>query len=67
MASFKSASSALGADFRESAQSDERIFMVNTLRRDTPSAMHTALTARPLATQASAQSTFLLWQSPQPP
>jgi hypothetical protein len=30
-------------------------------------AWHTALTARPLAMQASAQSTNLLWQNPQPP
>ena len=67
IAFFSSVSSALGGDFLKSAHSDERVFLVNTLLRETPSAMHTALIARTRAIQASAQSTFLLWQSPQPP
>ncbi len=67
IAFFSSASSALGGDFFKSAQSDERVFLVNTLLRELLNAMHTALTARPRAIQESAQSTFLLWQSPQPP
>jgi hypothetical protein len=57
----------LGGDFLKSAQSDERVFLVNTLLREILRAVHTALIARPRAIQATAQSTFLLWQSPQPP
>ncbi len=67
MASFKLVSSALGGDFLKLAQSEERVFLVNTLLREMLNAMHSALSARPRAIQASAQSTFLLWQSPQPP
>jgi hypothetical protein len=59
-ASFRSASSALGGGFLISDHSVERVFLVNTLLRDTPRAMNTALIARPRAIQASAQSTFLL-------
>jgi len=50
----------MGGDFRISAQSDERILLINTLLLGIPSAMPAALIAHPWAIQASAQSTFSL-------
>ena len=54
-------------DFLKSVHSDGRPLFANTWLRDTLGAQQTALTARPRAILASAQSTFLLWQSPLPP